>query len=82
MENGDNTLAQLLETHYEHDLKGRVKVEPKDDIRKRTGRSPDNADALLLAYYHPKSSATDWFEAAMGGPAEIITPGLLPELAA
>jgi len=69
MENADSTVAQLLETHYEHDLKGRVKVEPKDEIRKRIGRSPDNADALLLAYYHPRSTATDWFEAAMGGMA-------------
>jgi hypothetical protein len=69
MENADSTVAQLLETHYEHDLKGRVKVEPKDEIRKRIGRSPDNADAWLLAYYRPRSSATDWFEAAMQGNA-------------
>ncbi len=67
MENADTTVAQLLETHYGHDLKGRVKVEPKDDIRKRIGRSPDNADALLLAFYVPHSGATEWFEAAMTG---------------
>ncbi|TVZ01261.1 hypothetical protein EAS64_33830 [Trebonia kvetii] len=65
MDNADSTVAQLLEVHYEHDLKGRVKVEPKDEVRKRIGRSPDNADALLLAYYVPKSGATDWFDAAM-----------------
>jgi hypothetical protein len=63
MENADNTIAQLLEPRYEHDLRGRVKVEPKDDIRKRIGRSPDNADALLLAYFRPKAFATEWFEA-------------------
>ena len=66
MENGDNTVAQLLESRYSHDTKGRVKVEPKDDIRTRLGRSPDSADALLLAYYQPTSSATDWFEHIMG----------------
>jgi hypothetical protein len=66
MENADNTVAQLLEPRYEHDLKGRVKVEPKDDIRKRIGRSPDNADALLLAYYQPRHAATEWFESLMG----------------
>jgi hypothetical protein len=70
MDNADNTVAQLLESHYEHDLKGRIKVEPKDDIRKRLGRSPDSADALLLAFYQPRSSATDWFEAAMGAPVQ------------
>jgi hypothetical protein len=66
MENADNTIAQMLEVRYQHDLKGRVKVEPKDDVRTRLGRSPDNADALLLAYYQPTSSATEWFEYMMG----------------
>jgi hypothetical protein len=80
MENADTTVAQLLETHYEHDLKGRVKVEPKDEIRKRAGRSPDNADALLLAYYTPRSTATDWFEAVMGPGAEPLDLGNLPDV--
>lgn len=66
MDNADNTVAQLLEAHYELDVKGRVKVELKDDIRKRLGRSPDNADALLLAYYTPVNDATDWFETILG----------------
>ena len=66
MDNADATIAQLLETRYEHDIKGRVKVEPKDDIRKRLGRSPDNADALLLAYHTPRSSSTEWFETILG----------------
>lgn len=66
MENADNTMAQLLEPHYEHDLRGRVKVELKDEIRKRLGRSPDNAEALLLAYYTPRSQASEWFEALSG----------------
>lgn len=52
MENADNTCAQLLQPRWQLDSKGRIQVEPKDDIRKRTGRSPDNADALLLAYHN------------------------------
>jgi hypothetical protein len=67
MENADKTIAQLLEPHYSHDLKGRIKVEAKDDIIKRIGRSPDNADALLLAFYMPVSSAQEYFEALMLG---------------
>jgi hypothetical protein len=82
MDNADSTIAQLLESHYEHDLKGRVKVEPKDEIRKRTGRSPDNADAWLLAFYTPRHTATDWFEAAMGGQVMVTEmPGLSPAAA-
>lgn len=66
MENADATVAQLLEPRYEHDLKGRIKVEPKDDVRKRLNRSPDNADALLLAFFTPNAFATEWFEALSG----------------
>jgi hypothetical protein len=51
MANGDTTVAQLLQPRWSVDTQGRIKVEPKDDIRKRLGRSPDNADALLLAFY-------------------------------
>lgn len=51
MENADATVAQLLEPQWDVDSKGRIRVEPKDDIIKRLGRSPDNADALLLAFY-------------------------------
>lgn len=51
MANGDATVAQLLEPRWSVDTKGRIKVEPKDDVRSRLGRSPDNADALLLAFY-------------------------------
>lgn len=62
MENGDTTVAQLLEPQWEITAKGRIKVEPKDDIIKRTGRSPDNADALLLAYFTPTDAATEYME--------------------
>jgi hypothetical protein len=64
MENADATIAQLLEPRYKHDLRGRIQVEPKDEIRKRAGRSPDNADALLLAFYTPPgiSVAEEWFD--------------------
>lgn len=49
----DMTTAQLIAPQYKHDASGRVKIEPKDDTKKRLGRSPDDADALLLAYFVP-----------------------------
>lgn len=72
MENSDTTVAQLLEPRWEISASGRIKIESKDDIRDRTGRSPDNADALLMAYYTPPgSNAVDWYqqylEARKGG---------------
>jgi hypothetical protein len=33
------------------DSYGRVQVEAKEDVIKRLGRSPDQADALLLAFH-------------------------------
>lgn len=53
MKNADATVAQLLEPQWDVDPRGRIRVEPKDEIKKRMGRSPDNADALLLAFYCP-----------------------------
>jgi hypothetical protein len=52
MENADTACAQLLWPRWFLDSKGKIQVEAKDDIIRRCGRSPDNADALLLAYYN------------------------------
>jgi phage terminase large subunit len=49
------TISQLAGLRYEHDSKGRVKIESKDDARKRGVKSPDRAEALMLAYA-PRSS--------------------------
>lgn len=51
MANADTTVAQLLEPQWDADPQGRIRVEKKEEIIKRLGRSPDNADALLLAFY-------------------------------
>lgn len=67
MENADTTVAQLLEPQYQHDLKGRIRVEAKDELKKRLNRSPDNADALLLAFYVPGANADEWFDLVMMG---------------
>lgn len=60
MDNPDTTVAQLLEPQWSVDAQGRIKVEPKDDVIKRLGRSPDNADALLLAFYTASDFNVRW----------------------
>jgi hypothetical protein len=51
-ENADKLIAQLAEPTWSvNGANGKIVVEPKDEIRKRLGRSPDNADAVLLAFY-------------------------------
>jgi phage terminase large subunit len=43
-------LAQLAGLRYQHDARGRVKIESKADAVKRGQKSPDRAEALMLAF--------------------------------
>lgn len=49
----DDTVAELTTPRYEiMDSLGKIKIEPKDEVKKRlNGASPDRAEALLLAFY-------------------------------
>lgn len=67
MDAAETTTAQLLQPRYVEDIKGRIQIEPKDDIRERTGGSPDEAEALLLAYVKGGSAQHAFFEALQGG---------------
>jgi phage terminase large subunit len=42
--------AQLAGLRYDHDGRGRVRIESKDDARKRGVKSPDRAEAVMLAF--------------------------------
>lgn len=43
-------INQLASLRYQHDARGRVVIEKKDDARKRGVKSPDRAEALMLAF--------------------------------
>lgn len=48
----DEAMAELAAPRYQIvDSSGKIKIEGKDEIIKRLGRSPDLADAVLLAFY-------------------------------
>ncbi len=49
----DETITQLIAPTYQLDSRGRIQVEPKADTIKRIDHSPDDADALNLAFYEP-----------------------------
>jgi hypothetical protein len=59
----DTTVAQLIAPTYKRDSTNRIHVERKDETRKRlpNGRSPDDADALLLAYYNPPVQTVEFY---------------------
>jgi phage terminase large subunit len=49
--NDPDLMMELSGRLYEYDKRGRRKVEPKKAFKERFKKSPDKADALLLAYY-------------------------------
>lgn len=50
----DDVINELTAPEYVVlDNRGKIKVEPKADVIKRLGVSPDQADALLLAFWEP-----------------------------
>jgi len=44
-------IEDLAEPTFERKSSGDIKIEKKDDIKKRQGRSPDSGDALANTYY-------------------------------
>jgi len=47
--------AQLAGLRYEHDARGRVLIESKQEMRRRGVQSPDSADALSMTFVLPQS---------------------------
>jgi hypothetical protein len=72
----DDVLAELTMPRYEIiDSQGRIKIEPKDQVKSRLGRSPDLADALLLAFYDVSSRME--VSPGMSGASSMATTDLL-----
>jgi len=52
-------LEEVSSRHFKYTADERRKVESKDEYKKRTGKkSPDLADALILAFYQPRTIGT------------------------
>lgn len=54
--------ADLTTVKFSYDSRGRVKLEAKDEIKRRLGRSPDRGDALAIA---------NWVRVPRGGAFEL-----------
>lgn len=72
----DALQADLLQTGYSYDSAGRIKLESKEDIRKRGGSSPDVADALALTFAQEIADTLRPETPVGGGRATVIAdPG-------
>jgi hypothetical protein len=56
MDDAQATIGQLCDPSWKAITGGKIQVEEKDETRKRIGRSPDDADALILAFARPTKS--------------------------
>jgi hypothetical protein len=46
----EKTIAQLTAIRYSHNSRGQIVIESKEDARKRGVKSPDRAEAVMLAF--------------------------------
>src|SRR5210317_201874 len=53
IEDNDNLHSDLIAPNYTFDSQGRLKLESKDEIKKRYLKSPDLGDALALTFAYP-----------------------------
>jgi len=58
----DKTVSQLSSIRYSYDSKGRLAIESKDEMARRGVKSPDRAEAMMLAFAESP---------ACGGPVDI-----------
>jgi hypothetical protein len=55
--NDKELIAELCAPRFDVISRG-IKVEPKDEVKKRLGRSPDKADAVVMAWYSGAKAIT------------------------
>lgn len=58
--NDPSLVSQLTTRKLHYDMKGRVRLEPKEDLRARGLKSPDRADAVAGAFAHGNLNYNHW----------------------
>jgi len=58
----DQTIAQLAGIRYRHNSRGQIVIESKDEARKRGVKSPDRAEAVILAFAEISDPYAGMFE--------------------
>lgn len=60
IDDSDTLQADVTAPGYSYDSTSRVKLEKKEDIKKRLKRSPDEGDALALTFARPVAAAVNF----------------------
>jgi len=75
------TFSQLASIRYKHNPRGQVVIESKADARKRGVKSPDRAEAVMLAYSCTEPAAMTYFRRELEHRHEVelaLTQGRKP----
>lgn len=56
----DRAVSQLSGIRYKHTARGQIQIESKEDARKRGMKSPDRAEAVMLAFATSERGAGVW----------------------
>lgn len=56
----DELLSELATVRYKLNSRGQIQIESKEEMKKRLGRSPDRADAVVLAAAPKRIGFTPW----------------------
>lgn len=71
----DKSMGDLCAPTFHFDSSRRICVERKEDTKKRLRRSPDSADALLLAFFTPSSSESASLSALPPSQGTVVRRG-------
>ncbi|MEO8053499.1 MAG: hypothetical protein ABI833_24130 [Acidobacteriota bacterium] len=80
----ERAIAQLVGIRYSHNSRGQVVIESKEGARKRGVKSPDRAEAIILAFADlaPADGLFEWYrqeaEKAMGQKDVVHPPASCP----
>ena len=77
LDDDEQLMADLTAPTYKLDKRDRRVVEPKDETKKRLGRSPDRGDAVLMTLWHPPVLKIP--DGDGGQVEQAITAGLMDE---
>jgi phage terminase large subunit len=81
----ERAIAQLVGIRYSHNSRGQVVIESKEDARKRGVKSPDRAEAIILAFgdLAPAYGLLEWYRQEaekLTGPKDVAcAPAACPK---
>jgi hypothetical protein len=74
----ETMIEELVSPKWVHHVGGKIKVESKEDIKRRIGRSTDAADALIAAFWvsgdHHQEPFVPWAKGSRPSPGGAVIP--------